>query len=392
MLYRKLGRSGLDVGVVGLGAEYLEHASRETVLAVVDEAVAGGVNYIDLFMPSPDVRDNLGIALKGRRDRVMVAGHLGATLENGQYSKSRDPNPCEAFFDDLLTRLQTDYIDVLMLHFIDEPEDYDRVFSRGGLLELAQRLEKEGKARLIGMSSHRVPVALKAVRSGCIDVLMFPVNPAADILPGDTEMETMFDASKYEQATGRESAAPSRHELYRACASQGAGIAAMKPYYAGWLFNPENNSGIVLTPVQCLSYALSQPGVCTVVPGCKTPEEMKAALAYVDAAAKERDFSTIDVNAAWKLRGTCTYCNHCLPCPVSIDIATVTRLADTAGYGRDDRTTAEYLGLPVTASACTECGVCSDRCPFGVDVIANMKRAEELFGRWLFMRPDRGRT
>ena len=147
MLYRKLGRSGLDVGVVGLGAEYLEHAPRETVLAVVDEAIAGGVNYIDLFMPSPDVRDNFGIALKGRRDQVMIAGHLGATLENGQYSKSRDPGSCEVFFGDLLTRLQTDYIDVLMLHFIDEPEDYERVFDQGGLLELAQRLQKEGKAR-----------------------------------------------------------------------------------------------------------------------------------------------------------------------------------------------------------------------------------------------------
>ena len=64
-----------------------------------------------------------------------------------------------------MTRLQTDYVDVLMLHCIDEPGDYDRVFDTEGLLGLAQRLQKESKARLLGMSGHSVPVALKAVKS-----------------------------------------------------------------------------------------------------------------------------------------------------------------------------------------------------------------------------------
>jgi aryl-alcohol dehydrogenase-like predicted oxidoreductase len=52
MIYRKLGRTGLDVGIIGLGAEHLEHQPMEAVKPVVDEALAGGVNYIDLFMPS----------------------------------------------------------------------------------------------------------------------------------------------------------------------------------------------------------------------------------------------------------------------------------------------------------------------------------------------------
>ena len=55
MIYRKLGRTGIDVGVVGLGAEYLEHAPRETVTSVVDALIDRGINYIDLFMASPAV-------------------------------------------------------------------------------------------------------------------------------------------------------------------------------------------------------------------------------------------------------------------------------------------------------------------------------------------------
>ena len=388
MQYRKLGRSGLDVGVIGLGAEYLwdftlgKPASLETVVSVLSEALDKGLNYIDAPLPAPAVRKNLGIALQGRRQEVMIAGHLGTVLENNQYTPHRDKTLCEKFFDDLLVRLQTDYIDVLMLHCVDEPGDYDKVFDPEGLLGVAQRLRKEGKARLLGMSGHCVPVALKAVKSGDIDVLMFPVNPAMDILPGDMRLEAAWEPETFQRAEGvQQTASPTRHELYHACAVAGVAVVAMKPYAAGRLFNPENPSSIVLTPVQCASYALSQPGVTTIVPGCKNADEMRAALAYLEATDEQKDYSAIDANAMWKLQRACMYCNHCLPCPEAIDIATTTRIADTASYSMDGNTITQYESLAVHASACTECGVCTDRCPFGVDVVANMRRATELFGK-----------
>jgi predicted aldo/keto reductase-like oxidoreductase len=156
-------------------------------------------------------------------------------------------------------------------------------------------------------------------------------------------------------------------------------LVAMKPYAAGVLFR-ENPSSIVLTPVQCLSYALAQPAVCTAVPGCKNVAEMRAALAFLEASEEEKDFSAINSNPLWKLKGSCMYCNHCLPCPVTIDIGAVTKLADTAAIGSIDSVRAAYGALPVKASACIECGDCVERCPFGVDVIASMNRAVTLFG------------
>ncbi len=382
MIYRKLGRTGVDVGVVGLGGEYLENVSRDTIAAVVDEAVDNGVNYIDLFMATPGVRDNFGIALKNRRQKVMVAGHLGVALKDGQYYKTRDNTLAEHYFDDLLTRLQTDYIDVLMLHFVDEPDDYETVFGSDGLFRLAMRLKSEGKARFIGMSSHRVPVALKAVKSGDIDVLMFAMNPAFDTLPADMDMEAVWqDSFQKEAGTAGDKSAPQRRELYQACAIYGVAIIAMKPYAAGRLFVKENPSSIVLTPVQCINYVLSQPGVCTVVPGCKNVEEMKAALAFLDATDEEKDYTAIASNHVWKLRGSCMYCNHCLPCPVGIDIGTTTRVTDTAEYGMTDNLISEYEALSSKASDCTGCGVCAEKCPFSVDVIENMARAVAVFGR-----------
>lgn len=76
MKTRKLGKTGLDVGIVGLGTEYLHKRSRETVVSVVREAIERGVNYIDLVFTFPEYLDHLGAALKGQRDRVIITGHL----------------------------------------------------------------------------------------------------------------------------------------------------------------------------------------------------------------------------------------------------------------------------------------------------------------------------
>jgi predicted aldo/keto reductase-like oxidoreductase len=276
-----------------------------------------------------------------------------------------------------MKRLRTDYIDILMLHLVDDETDCDVVFDEGGLLGVAKRLRKEGKARMLGVSSHVAPVALKAVRSGEIDVLMFPVNPAMDAIAGSLGIEQQFKEDAVVEAGG---VSPDRQELYNACAAGGVSIVAMKPYYAGILLAADNRSGVTLTPSQCLAYALDRPAVATTVPGCRTADEMRAALAYLEASDEERDYSAIHRSPLWKLGGSCTYCNHCLPCPEEIDIGGVTRLADIAAYQADAAIIAEYKSLPVTASACTECGVCNERCPFTVDAVANMQRAAEVFG------------
>lgn len=380
MQYRKLGRTGLDVGIIGLGTEFLWHEPRETVISVVDEAIGNGVNYFDLWMPSSEVRDNFGIALQGRREKVILAGHLGSTLKDGQYFKTREKQVCEYYINDFLTRLKTDYIDMLMLHFIDEQDDYEKVFGEGGILEMAQCLKKEGKARFIGMSSHRVPVSINAVNSGYIDVLMFPVNPAFDVLPGDTKLEALWEKDSYTKPEEKEyKPTHNRKELYYSCIRQNVGIIAMKPYAGGWLINGIDDISLKLTPAQCLGYSLSQPGVCTVVPGCKNVKEMKDALTYLNASDEDRDYSRTISKSDWNLKGSCMYCNHCLPCSSNIDIAATTRIADSAMHGTTAGIRSAYDALASKASSCIKCGSCMKRCPFGVDVISNMERAANLF-------------
>lgn len=378
----RLGRADLVTGRIGLGLEHLEKAPYEEVASTVDAALDAGVSYMDLFMPTPAVRDNMGRLMKGRRNRFQIQGHIGACLQDdGQYCRLRDPEKAERHAEDLLRRLGTDYVDTLMLHFVDEPDEWAEVAAPGGTLEIAQRWKREGKCRAVGMSSHKVGAAMSAVNSGLVDILMFPVNPAFDLLPGETKLEALWEADPY---TGLKQAGNqpvfTRRDLFLACERSQVAIVAMKPYAAGWVFWPENPSGIVLTPVQCLQYALSQPGVAIAVPGCKTPEQMRAALAWFTASDEEKDYSAILGKTDWKLNGRCMYCNHCLPCPVDIDIAATTRLLDSARIGGVTPALAEAYGkLPAPASACVQCGACEGRCPFSVGVTANMAEAASLF-------------
>ncbi|HEX7713430.1 MAG TPA: aldo/keto reductase [Bacillota bacterium] len=378
MEYRKLGKKGLEIGVIGLGTEFIWHEPQDVVTEVVHEALDHGVNYFDLWMPSPEIRDYFGVAIQGHREKINIAGHLGSTLKDGQYFRTRDLQKSEAFFDDLLKRLRTDYVDILMLHFIDDEEDYKAVFESGEFYELALRLKSTGKARYIGMSGHKVPMALKAVQSGKIDLLMFPVNPAFDSLAGEMGLEAFWDEKTYQNEATAVSLA--RKELYHLCEQQGVGIVAMKPYAGGWLLNGKTND-MNLSPVQCLSYCLAQPGVVTAIPGCKNIDEMKQALAFLNATENEKDFSILNSSTRWNIKGVCMYCNHCLPCPAKIDIGKLTRLVTTAELGLSEGIRAKYQSLEFKASDCMKCGSCMKRCPFGVDVLSNMEKAVTIFGQ-----------
>ncbi len=377
MHYRKLGKTGVGVSAIGLGTEYIWHEPKETVARVLFEAINNGVNYIDIFMGSPGIRDHIGDLLGSRRKDVLLAGHLGCIDIEGQYAKTRDPNTSKKFIEDFYARLRTDYIDVLFIHNIDENNEFEEAFSSGGIFEMALHMKEEGRARFIGLSAHKVSTAMRAISKNYIDVLMFPVNPAFDNMPTEQWIDPTIIDYSYSVISDNEN--QNRTNLYNLCMQHEIGIIAMKPYAGGWLFSEANPSSMVLTPVQCINYALSQPGVTTVVPGCKNSEEVRAALAYLEATDKDKDFSSVIDSPMWKIKGKCMYCNHCQPCPTGLDIGAVIKLVDTAKHGLTESLVAEYRALNKNASDCIQCGLCVKRCPFGVDVIAHMKVTMKVF-------------
>lgn len=384
MKYRKLGKTGLTLSEVGFGAEHLEKMAYDKVKPVIDAVLDAGINIIDVFMPEPNVRTNIGRALAGRRQKVLIQGHIGVGWVDGQYSHIRELEQCKFFFNDLMARLQTDYIDLGMFHFVDNETDFDKMF-KTDIFKYARELKDNGTIKAIGMSSHNPEIALKAVKSGFIDVLMFSLNPAFDLLPADFSLENMFklkDTFRDNEFRGMD---PVRRELYETCESVGVGMTVMKGLGAGVLLRSESSPfGVALTPLQCIHYALTRPGVSSFMLGARTPEEVKIAAAYSDASEGEKDYSTILASTPkYSLVGKCMYCNHCLPCPAEIDIALVNKYLDLAmaAPAVPDSIKSHYNQLSRTAADCIECGSCESACPFKVPVIERMKKAATIFNR-----------
>lgn len=369
MKYTELGRTGLNVSVIGIGTEHMRGQPRGPVVSTLRAAVDRGVNYFDVIFAGPEYLDHMREGFQGLRERVLLTAHLGSTDKGGQYYKTRAAKRCANSFQDVLRKLDTEYVDVLMLHNFNTLNDWDRA-SRSGFLDLAGRLRNEGKARFLGISGHYHSIMERAIESGLVDLIMLPVNLFNHAMPG-------------------------RSDLLDLCARQNVGVVAMKPFGGGRLLNKRGSVRVPkyqtsgeafqvkipskVTPAQCLSYVLAQHSISVALPGVKNEEELAAALHTLEANEAERDFSRLLADFGRYVEGECTYCNHCLPCPVMIDIGQVNRLLDLAESGPMASPWAAYAALPVKASACTECGACTQRCPFGVDVIPRIQQATALF-------------
>ena len=379
MRYRTLGNTGLMVSEIGLGAEWLERHNAEEVRAVIDCCEEQGINILDCWMSEPKVRSNIGAAIAGRRERWIIQGHFGSTWQDGQYVRTRDMDKVVPAFGDLLSRLGTDYIDLGMIHFVDGEEEFRRIME-GEFLAYVKEQKEKGIIRHIGLSTHNPKVGILAALSGEIEMLLFSINPAFDLLPASEDMNDYFSVEHYLEGLG--GIHPDRAELYKLCEQRGVGITVMKGYAGGRLFSAGTSPfGVALTPVQCIHYALTRPAVASILAGYDTPEHVLEAVAYETAAEEERDYaSTLAGAPRHAYSGQCTYCGHCAPCPKGIDIAMVNKLYDLAVMQPQvpESIRAHYQALGAGAEDCIACGSCEKRCPFGVPVIARMEKVKGL--------------
>ena len=378
MQYRRLGKTGLMVSQIGLGAEWLERHNAEECAAIIDTCEELGINILDCWMSEPNVRTNIGAALKGRREKWYIQGHVGSTWQDGQYVRTRDMDKVVPAFEDLLARLQTDYIDLGMIHFVDSEEDWNTVVN-GPFLRYVLDLKEKGIIRHIGMSTHNPAMAIKAVESGIVEMLLFSVNPAFDLLPASENMIDYF-AEEYDASLG--GIDPIRARLYKLCEQKDVGMTVMKGYAGGRLFDAKRSPfGVALTPVQCIHYVLTRPAVASIMAGVDTPDHVREAVAYETATEEEKDYASVLAKAPrHAYSGQCTYCGHCKPCPMDIDIAMVNKYYDLATMQPEvpESVKAHYRALEHTAAECIGCGGCEERCPFQVPIVERMRRAAEL--------------
>lgn len=309
MEYRILGRTGIKVSAIGIGGEGFENKSYEDCEAIIDCAIKEGINFIDIYNSNPEVRSNVGKALsKYPRGNFVIEGHLCSTWDRGQYRRTRDINEVVNAYEDFLTRMQLDYVDLGMIHYVDDEKDFDSIFN-GEIIKYAKGLKEKGVIKALGVSTHNTDIAFKAVETGLIDVILFSVNAAYDMLPATEDVYELFEESTFKDRA-YEGIDPKRDKLYRTCENAGVALTVMKGYAAGVLLSDKQSPfEKVLTPVQCLHYCLTRPAVASVMVGVSNRSQILAATAYVAASDKEKDYSEVLANAPRSsFSGHCMYC------------------------------------------------------------------------------------
>ncbi len=378
MKTRILGKTELKVSEIGFGGEWLERHETEESVELLKYAHSKGINIVDCWMPDPKSRDIIGSAMEGCRESWYVQGHIGSTYQNGQYVRTRDLKYVRPAFEDLLTRLNTDYIDLGMIHYIDSADEWNKVMS-GDFIRYVHELHEKGKIRHIGLSTHNPVIGKLAVQTGFIEMILFSINPAFDMRPATEDLDTMWGGydDKYAGID------PERAEFYRMCEENNVGLTVMKGFFGGALLDKERSPfGVAFTPVQLIHYALTRPGVASILCGYDTKEQVDAAVSYENATDDEKDYASVIAAAPLhSYKGQCTYCGHCKPCPVGIDIAMVNKLYDLASLQETvpESVREHYKALEHTASECIGCKGCESRCPFEVKIAERMKKAAGLF-------------
>ena len=362
MQKRRLGRTGLDVSVVGFGGTWISELSMEEAVKVVRRAFELGINYFDTAKLDGDSEEKLGAALEDVRDRCVYATKTASRTRSESLSD----------FKSSLRRLKTDRLDVIQLHGIDDEETLGKAVGAGGSLEMCKKARREGLVDYIGITGHKPRVLIKAIETNEFDTILVPLN----VVTRQTLEELIPRAKELD-----------------------VGVAVMKPLSAKTsrlitcLYNPSLSllsdepelkallgQDTALMVRNALRFVLAQD-VSVAVTGMKSIKEVEAAAQvgneYTELTGDEEERFRVEFDGK-----QCRDCGLCLPCPQNIDIAAVLRFHTLyTTYGLKSWAKKLYSGLEIDAAKCTECGECEPKCAYGLPVVSLLKDAHSCLSR-----------
>jgi aryl-alcohol dehydrogenase-like predicted oxidoreductase len=378
--YRTLGRTGFKCSDIGFGS------SGVTDPALIGAILDAGVNYIDCAEGylRGQVEKTIGDAMKNRdRKKVFLTTKLGLRKNDTKQSVIERANKC-------LGRLQSDYIDCLMIHMPSTVAALNNEAYHAAI----QDLKAEGKVRYSGLSNHGsqwgdVPetmehVHLAAAEDGRFDVALFvynfiqrdmgenilkaykkknvgatlmKTNPVLNYL----EMKERVDQSKEE---GKD-INPRMKALVERLKARADRAEGFKNKYNLANFNAVRNAAI--------KFVLNNPNVNSACPTIQNYSDLEA---YVSLSGSKFDLKARDTLAAYKTTYGEFYCRHacgkCEPqCPYQVPVNTIMRYNHYfMGQGKEKAAMLEYAALPTNkADVCSNCeGHCEKACPYGVPV------------------------
>lgn len=359
MEHRILGRTGLEVSMLGMGGFHLLEISPADVKTLLHEYMAAGGNYIETAAEygNGESERKIGLALKERRDDCILATkcHL------------RERDDAEQFIARSLRNLQTDQIDILFMHHVQTLEELQSLLSADGAIQAAEEARKHGQVRFIGITNHGHPeVLIHALKLYPFDVIMTNIN--------------YYDYCAFPEI---------ERDLLPIARKQDVGIVGMKAVADGLLWKSAEIA---------FRYAWSLP-IHTMAAGINTLEMLKQDIAFAEQftplseAERERLFADAPELGTY----VCRLCGKCLPCPEGIDIPKLFQLEGWYDrqlwdgvvrdpgdylmrqilrywYNNEKRARQAYDEVSVQADACTECRRCEPRCPYHLAIMDKLQR------------------
>ena len=371
MLYRKMGKTNVDVSALGFGCMRFPTTAtgqidEEKTAEMLKYAIDHGVNYIDTAYPyhGGESENVVGKILKnGYRDKV----HLATKLPSWSVQKQED---MDRFLDEQLKKLQTDRIDFYMLHALTK--DFWKIYKKLDVFSFLGKAISEGRIKHAGFSFHA-------------DGELF-----IEIVDGyDWDFCLMqYNYVDIEHQAGRKG-------LLHA-AKKGLGVAIMEPLRGGSLCgNPSgiqkilNEAEVKRTPTDwALRWVLNHPQVSTVLSGMSSLDHVKENIKIAEEAEAnsmtEKELSLIERCGKFyteKIKVPCTQCGYCMPCPAGVNIPwgfTMYNNASIFENVEDVRQHYSSLFGNSKASQCVECGKCEEACPQHIKIIEELKNVADL--------------
>ena len=381
MPYRKFGKIGKEVSVLGFGCMRLptldgnpqsEKIDEAATVRMIRRAVDAGVNYVDTAYPYHNGRSEVvaGMALRdGYRARVMLATKSPVWL-------IAKPADFDAYLNEQLARLETEHIDVYLFHALNT-ERWEKIVLAHDLLARAEAAVKDGRIGHIGFSFHDGGPAFRTIVDG------YGGWSACQIQYNymDTENQAGTAGLKY-------------------AAAKGLGIVVMEPLLGGRLAVPPKEAAEVFrgssrgwSPAEwALQWVWNEPDVSTVLSGMKAMEQVEENLRAMARSGigslGPADLELVD-RARKILRERapipCTVCGYCRPCPQGVDIPRCLGLYNDAVMYEDLDFPRGIYGRFVPegerASACTACRECEAKCPQGIAISECMPEVDSVLGR-----------
>jgi len=253
MPMRALGRTGVQVSLVGLGGYHIGlAASEQTATRIIRAAIDHGVNFMDNCWDYNDGKSHawMGRALgDGYRRRVFLM-----TKIDGRTRKAAADQ-----IDQSLRELRTDTIDLIQVHEVIRASDPDRVFGPDGAIEALVAAKKAGKIRFIGFTGHKSPaihlamLKTAAAHKFAYDTVQMPVNV----------MDAHHDSFE--------------RQVIPAATRDGVAVLAMKPLGSGVFLGSGPLAAREISPTDCLRYAMGSPA-SVVITGCEAMRDLGQAL------------------------------------------------------------------------------------------------------------------